>query len=133
MVFSVLFQAGIATAALADVTVNFNGLSSDSQIALSIQTALSTNGYPGIQVDVTGAMLGNGYIGEDHVVGPDVGNGWIVSLALGNSDGGIMHSLNSLGSDNFIVNANENGQITMTFSQPIFGVGFDYEIFPNSH
>ena len=77
-------------------------------------------------VTVTGAKAEKNYTGDNHVVGPVVGN-TVTALTLGNSDGGVQHALPW---DTYIFNSNAI-KITMLFTFPIYSVSFDYEIFPN--
>jgi hypothetical protein len=77
-------------------------------------------------VTVTGSKAEKNYTGDNHVVGPVVGN-VVTSLTLGNSDFGIQHPLPY---DTYLVN-NDSIKITMSFAFPIYNVSFDYEIFPN--
>jgi hypothetical protein len=77
-------------------------------------------------VTVAGSKAEKNYTGDNHVVGPVVGN-VVTSLTLGNSDFGIQHPLPY---DTFLVNS-DSIKITMLFAFPIYNVSFDYEIFPN--
>src|SRR5262245_35369365 len=117
---SLLGLANLPTLLLADQVINFNGLQSNannSQVQSYLQSQLTSAGYGGA-VTVTGAVGGNGYNGEGHVVGP-ISGGSVHSMTLGSLDGG-----------NFIMNDKDHGfdQMTMSFSQPIYGAKFDFEI-----
>lgn len=81
---------------------------------------------PGGSVTVTGARVEASYTGDGHAVGPLV-SGRPAALTLGTTDGSVPH-LGSL--DSFLVNSGSD-RITMEFSFPIFGVSFDYQIFPD--
>jgi hypothetical protein len=103
-------------AAQGDILIDFNGLPGNASNA-QVQSYLNAQLGAGF-VTVSGAAGGNGYTGEGHVVGP----------------GGQSQTLGTLDGGNFIVNDRDNGSsmITMTFAQPITGVKFDFQIFPNS-
>jgi hypothetical protein len=68
----------------------------------------------GISVSISGAAPGDGYNADGHVVGPG-GN----SFTLANLSGG-----------SFLINSGSN-EITITTAQPIYGISFNFEIFPN--
>jgi hypothetical protein len=76
---------------------------------------------------VSGASGSFGYAGEGFVVGPVGTGGKVQSYTLGTTDGGVFHS----GFDNFIVNPSGSNSFTMNFTNLIYGVSFDFEIFPN--
>lgn len=125
--------ASSAIAAAAPVVLDFNSLSDgngNSAVQSYINGQLGAGGFG--SVTVTGARVERNYTGDDFVTGPRVGSG-ITPLTLGSSDFGNFHQ----GSwDSFIVNnATTNGgdRITMNFTQPIYSVSFDFEIFPNSN
>jgi hypothetical protein len=109
------------------VLLDFNGLtpgSGNAAVQAYLQGVVNT-AHPGGVITVTGAAAEAAYNGENHVVGPIV-NGSPVSLTLGRSQGGVLtSSLNT-----FLVNSGST-TITMKFSFPVYGVLFDYEIFPN--
>lgn len=122
--FTLAIAAATAIAHAAPA-IDFNSLpasANNAQVQSYLQQQLTAAGYGGT-VTVTGAVGGNGYTGEGHVVGPGTGSG-VTSLTLGTLDGG-----------NFIMNDKDHGasQITMAFSQPIYGAKFDFEIFPNGN
>ncbi len=66
------------------------------------------------------------------MIGPGTSTSNVVPLTLGSTNGGIQHSLSSSNPDNYIVNnPSSNTTIQIHFSDAIFGVKFDYEIFPD--
>ena len=68
----------------------------------------------GVSVSVSGAAVSTDYTGEGHVVGP----------------GGNSFTLASLSGGSFLINSGSN-EITITTAQPIYGISFNFEIFPN--
>jgi len=123
LIFAYTAQSSVSAGPLAltpptgNVMVNFNSLTSNGNILQQLNNAFTAAGYGPIVVSVTGAVPGNNYNGDGHVVGPG-GN----SLTLGSIDGG-----------NFIMTGNGSDRITMVFSQPINGITFDMQIFPEVH
>ena len=75
---------------------------------------------------ISGAGASGGYDGEGYVVGDRI-NGVVKSFTLGTTDGGVYHG----GFDNFIVNPSGSDRFTLDFAHTIYGVSFDFEIFPN--
>ncbi len=154
LLFTIAFQAP-AQAAL--VTFDFNALKdgdSNGKVDTYMQGVLNANGLAGDgnSVAVTGAKAEQNYTGDDYVVGPQTTsyiqqrvrqNGqwvWVTvpvtqttSLTLGNSEhatfGGAPWTPG--GQDTFLVNSGSD-RITMTFDFAIYGVQFDFEIFPNA-
>jgi hypothetical protein len=110
------------------LTFDFNSLS-DGANNTSVQTymrnALAAAGAG--TVNVSGTVASNDYTGDNHVVGPVSGH-TVTSLTLGTSDGATPHLPTR---DTFITNISGTTTFTMTFSQTIYSVGFDYEIFPD--
>lgn len=125
-----IFAAGLAHAGLISLDFNnINDAASNSTVQTKINEQLAGTG---ITATVAGARGEKNYTGDGHVVGPLVttSNGpQRKSLTLGNSDFGVYHG-GAL--DGFLVNSTTNNdRITMTFSEKIFGVSFDFEIFPD--
>jgi hypothetical protein len=126
-----LFLTAVSPAG-ADVYFDFNSLADGNQNShvqayLTQQVTLQLGA--GKTVTVTGAGVEKNYTGDNHVVGPKNGS-TVTSLTLGNSE----HTVQNQGStlDAFLYNSNDV-KITMTFNFDIYGVSFDYEIFPNSN
>ncbi len=122
------FLAVLSIPAHATVTFNFDALAnnaSNSSAQTYMRNILASSSAG--TVTITGAQALTTYNGDNHVVGPQVGS-MVSSETLGTSDGGVHHS----GFDTFLAN---NGptydRISMVFSQAIYGVSFDYEIFPD--
>jgi hypothetical protein len=88
----------------------------DSQVQSAMQTLVSQF-HSGGTITVTGAGYSTSYTGEGHVVGPVIGGQ------------PISHTLAS-GGNGFLFN-NGADRITMQFSFPIYGLSFNYEIFPD--
>lgn len=112
------------------MAIDFNGISpnaSNGQIRDYMNGQLSTAGVSGQVTSVTGASGDRNYDGEGFVVGPRGASGQVTSLTLGNTDAGLQHSTSG---DRFLINFNAD-LITMVFDEPIYGIAFDYEIFPN--
>lgn len=90
-------------------------------------------------VSVWGAAIEANYTGDNFVVGPVTVNGTgrptVKSLTLGNSDhagdGDPANLIPRASWDSYIYN-HDAVKITMQFAFPVYGVSFDYEIFPNS-
>ena len=125
-----LSAAGFAQSASA-VLFTFNDVpdgATNSTVQSKLQAVLNTQA-PGMTVTVTGAVGEANYTGDDHVVGPMSG-GVATPLTLGDTDLGVQHALPW---DSYLVNstANGNDRITMVFNKPIYGVSFDFEIFPD--
>jgi hypothetical protein len=129
----VLAAALLATAAApasADVFFDFNPLSdggSNSSVQSYMRSQLVIQLGAGKTVTVTGSAVEKDYNGDNHVVGPKSGS-TVKSLTLGNSDGTVQHG----GSPDAYLYNSDSVKITMTFNFDIYGVAFDYEIFPNS-
>jgi PEP-CTERM motif len=107
------------------VSFDFNSLANGAGNS-SVQSYM--NGVLGAagSVVVAGSQASNSYNGDGHVVGPGTGS---TSLTLATSDGTMQH-LNT--TDTFIDNVSSATEISMTFSGlKIYGVSFDYEIFPD--
>jgi hypothetical protein len=116
-----------APAAASLINLNFNGLSdgaNNAAIQAHIQTQATLGGYGGT-VTIFNARAERNYLGDNHVTGPIIG-GIVNPKSLGTSDGGILHP----GLDTFLINDGAD-RIRMVFTQPIFGIQFDYQIFPN--
>jgi hypothetical protein len=93
-------------------------------------------------VSVIGATSERNYNAEGHVVGPVTtvsrsashGSGkgsrkqTVTSETLGTTDGSVPHAGPP---DTFLINTAGANQITISFPAPIYGVSFDYEIFPD--
>ncbi len=75
----------------------------------------------------TGFARESGYTGDGHVVGRVI-NGTFVPYTLGTTDGGVAHGGDN---DGFLVNRGRD-RFDITFSQRVYSVAFDYEIFPNA-
>ena len=117
-----------ASAHASIVSFDFNTLSdgaSNSAVQTYMRNVL-TNFSAG-SVSVSGAVGEANYNGDNHVVGPTSGQS-VSSETLGTSDGGVHHNG---GLDTFLVNSTSTDRITMTFTNPIYVVSFDYEIFPD--
>ena len=126
-----VFLACFASSASA-LIINFNGLGSGPNTAdgnKAVQDYM--NGILGAAgagtVAVTGARSETAYTGDGHVVGP-VSGGSVTPLTLGNTDGGVQHTLPW---DSYIVNQDTTDRITMVFSRAVSKVSFDLEIFPD--
>ena len=117
-----------ARAVPTSATFNFNTLA-DGANNNSVQTymrgVLTTAGAG--SVNVSGAVAEKNYTGDNHVVGP-VSSHTVTSLTLGTSDGTTQHLTTN---DTFITNISGQTTFTMTFTQKIYSVSFDYEIFPD--
>jgi len=115
------------------VTFDFNSVNLTGSTATAQNTYV--DGYmdtvlaaqaPGMTVAVVGARPTNSYLGDGHVVGPTS----TTPLSLGTTDGGNPTSQHA-GVDSFIDTYNST-EIDMTFSGgKIYGISFDYEIFPS--
>lgn len=135
LIAAVLLLWAGATASATIITFDFNsGHASSPNLASSagntgvqsyMNAELLAQLGAGKTVTVTGAQANQSYTGDGHVVGP--GNG-STSLTLGNSDGGVQ---NANANDNFIDNVSGITTIMMTFNFKIYGVSFDFEIFPD--
>lgn len=129
-VFAGALLLAAVSPASADVYFDFNPLSDGGSNA-SVQTYMNQQLViqlgAGKTVTVTGAGVDKDYTGDNHVVGPKNGS-TVTSLTLGNSDASVKHAAPL---DAFLYNSNDV-KITMTFNFDIYGVSFDYEIFPNS-
>jgi hypothetical protein len=105
------------------VVFDFNTLGNNA-VNSTVQMYMNGRLGAGQSVVVTGSQASNSYTGDGHVVGPGG-----VSLTLATSDGGIPH-INP--PDTFIDNISSSTEISMVFSGlKIYGVSFDYEIFPD--
>jgi hypothetical protein len=105
------------------VVFDFNTLGNNA-VNSTVQMYMNGRLGAGQSVVVTGSQASNSYTGDGHVVGPGG-----VSLTLATSDGGIPH-MNP--PDTFIDNMSSSTEISMVFSGlKIYGVSFDYEIFPD--
>ncbi|HEV3258154.1 MAG TPA: PEP-CTERM sorting domain-containing protein [Gemmataceae bacterium] len=103
-------QAGVITpGGLADGAGN--------QAVQTAMQALVSQVHPGGTITVTGAGYSTSYTGDGHVVGPMM-NGHPTSATLASGGNGFLFND---GSD----------RITMLFSFPIYGLSFNYEIFPD--
>jgi hypothetical protein len=120
---SLLALTGSASATTFNYTT-LSGTASDTQI----QTYMNGQLSGGQSVTVTGAVgsavfldsfPNGGYTADGHVVGPNPGS---TSYTLLNLDGGTF----------IMTNPGTTNQITMTFAQPIGGVSFDFQIFPDN-
>jgi hypothetical protein len=128
----VLFSLGLVAATspasgatiITSVMVDFNDLSTKAN---SSDIASYISGLVPGSVTVSGAGGSNRYDGEGYVVGPKV-NGVVQSYTLGTTDFGVYHG----GFDNFIVNPSGSDRFTMNFTDLIYAVSFDFEIFPNA-
>jgi hypothetical protein len=107
------------------VVFDFNSLANgagNSSVQANMNNKLGAAG----SVIVAGSQASNAYTGDGHVVGP--GNG-STSLTLATSDGTTQHLSTK---DTFIDNISSSTEISMIFSGlKIYGVSFDYEIFPD--
>jgi hypothetical protein len=104
------------------VLFDFNSLANGA-VNGSVQSYMNGKLAAG-SVVVMGAQASNSYTGDGHVVGPGG-----VSLTLATSDGGIPHTNPP---DTFIDNVSTSTEISMVFSGlKIYGVSFDYEVFPD--
>jgi PEP-CTERM motif len=118
-VASALVVFGAGNAAASSIVFDFNTLNDNSTNA-NVQTFM--NGVLAANlagtVAVTGADVDTTYSGDGHVVGT-VG-------------GAPLHTVTpvTLGTDAFI-DTYSSSQITMAFTQKIYSVSFNYEIFPN--
>ena len=131
-----------APASAETITFDFNSLSdgnsgsnqsggNNAAIQTYMNGVLSGLGLPTGLV-VYGAKADKNYTGDNHVVGactpaPCSAGDSIRSLTLGTSDGTTYHD----GLDAYIYN-HDSVKFTMTFPFPVYGVSFDYEIFPNA-
>ena len=113
-------------------TFNFNSLA-DGASNSTVQTYLQT---VAAGVTVAGSKAERDYTGDTYVTGPSNVNGTganagktkaSYSETLGTSDSGVHHT----GLDTFLVNSGSD-RITMVFPFLVYGVSFDFEIFPNS-
>ncbi len=116
-----------ASASAVPIDFNFNSLAnhaSNASVQSYIRAILAAAGAG--TVTVTGATALTSYNGDNHAVGP---TNWhtVTSETLGTSDGGVHHNG---GFDAFLANKGAD-RITMLFSNPIYGLSFDYEIFPD--
>jgi hypothetical protein len=89
---------------------------------------------PGITVTGSGGLSNGNYTGDGHVVGP-VNSRTVTPITLGNTGIPNPSVLDSplptaISPDGYIVNSGSD-RITMYFPVPIYGVSFDYEIFPD--
>jgi hypothetical protein len=107
------------------VPFDFNSLANGAGNS-NVQSYMNGILGAGRSVVVAGSQASNAYTGDGHVVGP--GNG-STSLTLATSDGTTQHLSTK---DTFIDNVSSSTEISMTFSGlKIYGVSFDYEIFPD--
>lgn len=119
-----------ATAARADpistttsIALDFNSLGNNANNA-AVQSYLQ--GALGSGATITGALALQGYTGDGHVVGP-VSGSTVTPYTLGTTDGGVAHGGSP---DTFIVN-DSSGKFTINLPFKVYGVSFDYEIFPD--
>jgi hypothetical protein len=136
-VAALLFGAAARPASAGWVTFDFNSVNLSGSTATAqnnnvdayMDSVLAANAT-GMTVTVTGAKPTNSYTGDGHVVGPVVSRD-VKPLTLGTTDGGDPTSQHS-GVDTFIDTENST-EIDMLFSGgKIYGISFDYEIFPNA-
>jgi len=107
------------------VVFDFNSLANGAGNS-TVQSYMNSKLGAAGSVVVGGSQASNAYTGDGHVVGP--GNG-STSLTLATSDGTTQHLSTK---DTFIDNVSSSTEISMTFSGlKIYGVSFDYEIFPD--
>ena len=121
-----LLTAAPARAAI--IVFDFNSLAdgaSNTSVKNYMQGVLNSNSFGGT-VALSGASGERDYTGDNHCVGPVAGSS-VAALTLGNTDAGVQHA----GLDTFLTN-HDSDRITITFSQPIYEVSFDYQIFPNA-
>jgi hypothetical protein len=114
-----------------NVAIDFNGLSANAgntSIRDYLNAQLSAAGASAQVTSVTGASGDQNYDGEGYVVGPRGPDGRVTSMTLGTTDFGVLHGA---GGDRFLINPSGSDRIRMFFTEPIFAVSFDYEIFPN--
>lgn len=82
----------------------------------------------GLTITLSGGFArDSAYTGDGHVVGQVI-NGTFVPYTLGTTDGGVAHGGPN---DGFLVNRGSD-RFVVTFSQRVYSVAFDYEIFPNA-
>jgi len=107
------------------VVFDFNSLANGAGNS-SVQSYMNGKLGAAGSVVVAGSQASNAYTGDGHVVGPGTGS---TSLTLATSDGTTQHLSTK---DTFIDNVSSSTEISMTFSGlKIYGVSFDYEIFPD--
>jgi MYXO-CTERM domain-containing protein len=105
------------------ITFTFDGTAggNNTDVRTSMQNTLNANGMGGVTVTVSNALPLAFYDGDGHVVGP-VSKGVVTPLTLGT------------GGNTFIANDGVGAtgdRITITFSQPVFAVSFNFQIFPD--
>lgn len=113
-------------------TVSLTGSTATTQNA-NVQTYMNNvlaAQAPGTSVVVTGAKPTNSYTGDGHVVGT-VSGSTVIPLTLGTTDGGNPTTPRA-GAPDIFLNTENSTEIDVTFSKKIYGITFDYEIFPNA-
>lgn len=120
---AVCASAALAPAAPINVTFDFDALGSNARNA-DVQSYM--NGMLGGvgSVTVSNALPMSGYTGDGYVVGPVVG-GRVVPVTLGGTDRPGTYLVND-------GNGRGGDRITMAFDFPVYGVSFDYQIFPSA-
>ncbi|MEP7207143.1 MAG: PEP-CTERM sorting domain-containing protein [Casimicrobiaceae bacterium] len=122
--------AGPAPAAL--ITFDFDTIGTGANaVKTYMNGVLGTAGSSLTVSSVTnaGVLSNNAYTGDGYVVGPVV-NGVVVPATLGSTNGGIAHALSTTSPDKYLFNSGAD-RITITFASAIYGISFDYEIFPD--
>lgn len=118
----------IVTVQSGPIVFDFNGLSgqNNGQISASLTTQLGIG-----TVTVSGAKVERTYNADRHVTGVKTGADSVSNRTLGSTDGGVLHSSNN---DFYLANNSSSDRIVMEFGGGvrIYGVSFDYQIFPNS-
>jgi hypothetical protein len=144
VVIAAALAAGDANATISftfDNTAYANVFNSGSTPTTTNLQTYMTNAYAaqgGVgSVTITGAgvLSDNNYTGDGHVVGP-ISGGTVTPLTLGSTNAGVQHPIppaTGATHDNYIVNnpPGSNTTFQIHFSSLIFGVSFDYEIFPD--
>lgn len=135
-----------ALTAAATITLDFNAVADNASnsavqtyITSVIDGALGTGKSTGFTI--TGSKGEKNYTGDSYVTGPPITPSCVeyfqngtckktdtVSETLGTSDGNVHHGGSN---DTFLVNVGAD-RITMDFPFEIYGVSFDFEIFPNA-
>jgi hypothetical protein len=120
---------GQANAAVFDF--NFDGMSSFNNASNGTVQGYMQSILPGVTVTGALGITNNNYTGDGYVVGP-VSGSTVTPLTLGNTTGGVQNSLlpSAPSIDGYIVNSGLD-RITIFLPEPIFGISFDYEIFPD--
>lgn len=133
----VVVAMGTVSAFAGTYTFNFNGVgaAADSGGTNSTKSTNITNymnsvlSGSGVSVTVYGAKEANGYTGDGHVVGSSCSKyiSGCTATTLGNDGDG------QPGTDRFIITQQTGGQdaIKMVFSQVVYSITFDLEIFPD--